>query len=110
MFRATLLLVWLLVLHVLVGAATVAAIVLFGYVCYCIFGGDATAFGTLWSHLRATILSGLTVFSIVMVLRWLLVLIELRRQLKAHGVSLLEFASWPGATRAAWSRDQAQEP
>lgn len=107
MFLRTLwVLIWPLVLSLVVYAALILALVLFALILYVVTGGVLTDLGSVWPLARPAVLSTVTVFAILAVLRWALHLTGLRRSLRETQTSLREYSSWPIKVRVAWLKGE----
>jgi hypothetical protein len=63
-----------------------------------------------WELLSPVAVAGGTLFAFISVMRWVFHLSGLRRTLKARGVSLRTYSSWPGRVRSAWVKSQGALP
>jgi len=61
--------------------------------------------GSFWMLVRPPILGGLTILALMSLWRWLLYLIDLRRKLRARGISLREYSGWSVQVRSAWMKN-----
>ena len=106
MLRKLWVLTWPLVLSLVVYAAVIVALVLFALILYVVMGGVFADIGSLWPRMRPVVLSAVTVFAVLAVLRWALHLRGLRYRLRQTQTSLREYSSWPIKVRVAWLKGE----